>query len=44
MASAKKELVNYYQKGKISLKNFAEVLGYKESDLDIIESTIKYYS
>jgi hypothetical protein len=44
ITSAKKELVSYYNNGKISRENFIKILGYKESDKDIIEAIVKYHS
>ncbi|MBP4138529.1 hypothetical protein [Flavobacterium geliluteum] len=44
LASAKKELVSYYKKGKISRQNFAEICGYEDSDIDVISSIVRYYS
>lgn len=44
IASAKKELVNYYTNGKISKENFVKIFGYEESDNNIIDKIVKYHS
>lgn len=44
IANDKNELVCYYKDEKISLKNFAKILGYKENDKNILEAIIQYNS